>query len=114
MKQDRPEAPMAWMHKVRLRVLAFMVGVGLAVFGAVSLASLPFWPVFGVAVAAVAVAVNRMTSRLTHPTCWGCGADITGQPPGEYGVMCAACGSLNQDVPGLGRGREGRDTRADA
>lgn len=87
------------MQRVRLRVFAFVIGLTLATVGVVSWAALPLWPVVGVAVAAAAVAVNTMTARLKHPTCWSCGSDVSGLPAGQYGVICQQCGSINQRLP---------------
>lgn len=87
---------MTWMHKIRLRVLGLLVAIALAAIGAVSLAALPTWPVVGVAVATVALAINSMTSRLSAPVCWGCGDDVAKIPSGEYGVICPKCGSITQ------------------
>jgi predicted RNA-binding Zn-ribbon protein involved in translation (DUF1610 family) len=85
---------MTWMHKIRLRVLAMALALVLAAIGAVSWAALPVWPVVGVAVAAAAYAMNRMTARLSHPVCWGCGGDILNQPESPYGVQCPSCGAI--------------------
>ena len=87
---------MTWMHKIRLRVLALLVCVVLAVIGIVSWAALPVWPVVGVAFATVAIVVNGMTSRLSQAVCWGCGEDISKIPSGEYGVICPHCGTLTE------------------
>lgn len=87
---------MMLVQKLRLRALALVVALGLGVLGAVSLASLPVWPVVGVAVTAAALVMNRMASRLDGEVCWGCGGTIAEQPAGEYGVTCAGCGTINQ------------------
>lgn len=89
---------MNWIHKVRLRVLAIVLGMTLAAMAAVSWAAWPVLPVVGVAVAAAAMAVNKVSSRLSHPTCWACGADLRGQPSGEYGVGCPSCGAISRPV----------------
>ena len=89
---------MSWMHRVRLRVLALIVGVVFTAIGVISFAAMPVWPVIGVAVAAVAVAFSSVTARLTHTVCWGCGKDITSQPLGEYGAACPHCGAVNQPL----------------
>src|ERR1043165_1772972 len=83
------------LHRIRLKVFALLVGITLAVIGAVSWAALPIWPVIGVAVATVAFVVNSLTSRLSEPLCWTCGEDLSRQAAGEYGLMCPSCGSLN-------------------
>jgi len=93
-KPHEPE-PATWLHRIRLRVFALLVGATLAAIAAVSWAALPVWPVVGVAVATFAFVFNGMTSRLNHPVCWTCGADLARHNAGEYGVMCPACGSLN-------------------
>lgn len=89
---------MMLVQKLRLRALALLVALGLGVIGAVSLASLPVWPVVGVAVTAAALVMNRMASRLDGAVCWGCGGTIADQPAGEYGVTCSACGTINQRI----------------
>lgn len=86
------------LQRIRLRVFAVLVATVLAVVGAVSWAALPLWPVVGFAVATIAFAVNGMTSRLDQPVCWTCGEDVSKQSPGEYGVICPGCGSLNSHV----------------
>lgn len=86
------------VQKLRLRVLAILVATALAVIGAVSIASLPVWPVLGVAVTAAVLVVNRVTSRLSDGVCWECGGTIEGRPAGEYGVECPGCGALNTGV----------------
>jgi hypothetical protein len=90
---------MTWLHKTRLRVLAFALGITLAALGVLSLWAVPVWSVVGFAVAATAVAVNSMTSRLVEPTCLGCGESLGQQTPGDYGVICPHCGLVNQSTP---------------
>jgi hypothetical protein len=93
---NAPESKRATLlHRIRLKVFALLVGMTLAVIGAVSWAALPVWPVLGVAVATVAFVVNSLTSRLNDPVCWTCGDDLSKQASGEYGIMCPKCGSLN-------------------
>jgi hypothetical protein len=93
---------MTWMHKTRLRVLGLVVGLVFAAIGMISLASLPTWPVVGVTVATIAFVVNKMTTRLSHPTCWGCGGSIAHLEPGQYGVECPSCGTLTPSGAVLG------------
>jgi hypothetical protein len=85
-----------WMHRIRLRVFALLVALVLAAVGVVSFAAVPVWPVIGVAFATMALAVNTITSRLNNPVCWGCGADVSKSPSGEYGVICPHCGALTE------------------
>lgn len=87
---------MIWMSKIRLRVLAFMLGLVFTAIGIVSLTTIPAWPIVGVAVAAAAVAVNTMTSKLKIPICHGCGKPLGDAPSGQYGVICPNCGFLTQ------------------
>jgi hypothetical protein len=89
---------MTWMHKVRRRVLWIAVGVGLTTLGVLSVTTIPAWPIVGVAVATLALVVNTVASRLSQPTCLGCGQNLTGQPRGEHGAICPSCGSINQWV----------------
>jgi hypothetical protein len=84
------------MHKVRVRVLWIVVGVALTTMGVISMTTIPAWPIVGVAVAALALVVNQMTSKLSQPTCYGCGKSLSGLPSGEHGTICPNCGSINQ------------------
>ncbi len=90
------ETHMIWMSKIRLRVLAFLLGLVFTAIGIVSLTTIPAWPIVGVAVAAAAVAVNTMTSKLKVPICHGCGKPLGDAPSGQYGVICPSCGFLTQ------------------
>ena len=87
---------MIWMSRIRLRVLAFMVGLAFTAIGLISLTALPVLPVIGVAFAAAAVAVNTMTSKLKQSVCHGCGDPLGDTPSGQYGVVCPHCGLLTQ------------------
>jgi len=87
------------VHRIRFRVLAFVLGLALAGFGAISWAALPALPVIGVAVATAAVVVRSMTSPLTSSACRGCGVDLAALPAGEHGVSCPACGRVNTTLP---------------
>lgn len=91
---------MTWMHKTRLKALAFAMGIALAALGVISLTALPAWPVVGVAVAAVAFSVNRIAARLSvdRAMCFGCGQSIADAPEGEHGSICPGCGSINQRI----------------
>lgn len=85
-----------WMRKLRLRVLAFLTGVGLAALAIVSFTSIPAWPIVGVAVACAAVAINSIASRLDQPICYSCGGDISKEPIGVHGRICRSCGAINE------------------
>lgn len=87
---------MNWIHRLRIRVLAWLIGIAMVGVAIASWAALPAWPVVGVAVAVVVAAVSTMTSRLVVPTCWGCGTDLASIEPGEHGFICPECGSVNQ------------------
>lgn len=91
---------MTWMHKTRLKVLAFSMGIALAALGVISLTALPTWPVVGVAVAAVAWTVNRVAARLSvnDSMCFGCGQSIADAPLGEHGSICPHCGAVNEPM----------------
>jgi predicted RNA-binding Zn-ribbon protein involved in translation (DUF1610 family) len=85
-----------FLHRIRLRIFAVLLGVGLTAFVVVAWTTIPAWPVVGVAFAAVAMAVNQMASKLTQPVCHGCGRDINGMAVGQYGVVCPSCGFVTQ------------------
>jgi len=90
---------LTFLHKIRLRVLAILVGTGLAVFGLLSLVSWPALPVIGVAVITVAAMVHRVTHKLSAPTCQACGHDLSGLPDSSIGLICPDCGSINVPLP---------------
>ena len=90
-----------FLSKLRLRVFAVLAGLITAAIATLSLTALPAVPVIGVALITAAALVNGMTSRLAHPTCIGCGRDITEVAAGTYGVICPDCGAFTQiNTPG--------------
>lgn len=96
---------MAWFQKLRLRALAILVAVGLAVFAAVSFGA-ALIPAIGFATVAMAVAVHSLTARLAQPggACYGCGGSIAELPEGPHGVICPACGAINDGPRGQDEG----------
>jgi hypothetical protein len=98
---DAPPRSMAvnWFQRVRLRVFAVLVAAVLAVIGVLSWATLPAWPVVGVAIITVAAVVNSMTTRLSHAVCYQCGDALKTTETGCYGVICEGCGAINQALP---------------
>lgn len=93
----------AWMQRLRMRMLAVVVGMVLAGVGVATAFTLPVLPVLGVAIAAAAVVVNQAAHRLIHPTCYGCGRDIASIDAGMYGVECPDCGVITQVRPRASR-----------
>lgn len=87
---------MTWLHRIRLKFLAFLAALVLAGVAITTVTTVPIWGVVGVAVAAVAVFVNTVGSRLSSPTCLGCGQDLSGEVRGAHGIVCPGCGSVNQ------------------
>ncbi len=87
---------MTWYGKMRLKILAYVVGLTLGALGIASLTTVPAWPVVGVAVAACVVMINRAAHRLSQPTCLGCGRDIAQLPTNEHGVACPGCGMVSR------------------
>ncbi len=96
---------MPFLKKQRLRVLAILVAGGLAVFGLISMVSLPALPVLGFAVITVAAVVHRVTARLSMPTCHGCGKNLTDVPGDSIGVVCPDCGAVCLPLPAPGEHR---------
>lgn len=85
---------MTWMQRLRLKVLAMIGGLILAVVALATVTTVPVWGLIGVAVAAVAVTVNTLTARMSQQTCWGCGQSLLGEPTGEHGQVCPHCGTM--------------------
>ncbi len=88
-----------WIQKVRLKALAWVLAIALAAIGAISIFAIPALPAVGVAFAVVAVALNQLGHRLSQPTCYGCGSDLSGRQAGQYGVVCGKCGHINHVDP---------------
>lgn len=92
---------MTYIHRLRLRVLAWLLGIILAGIAAVSWMALPGWPVVGVAVAMVVATVSTMTNRLKAETCYSCGQDIRHIEAGEHGRACPSCGAVSFTLASL-------------
>ncbi|MBK9189320.1 MAG: hypothetical protein IPM33_10240 [Phycisphaerales bacterium] len=91
---------MTFMHRLRLRALALIVGIGLTTLALISLTTMPAWPIVGVAVATLAVCVHSLAHRVNPSTCLGCGQSVADEPAGEHGRVCRACGTIAQPMPG--------------
>ncbi|MDX2131033.1 MAG: hypothetical protein SFY69_03140 [Planctomycetota bacterium] len=91
---------MTWMHRVRRRALWIVVGVGVTALGVIAMSTIPVWPVLGVAVATLAIALGSITRSVSPNTCLGCGHNLAGTPAGEHGRICPTCGSLNERLVG--------------
>jgi hypothetical protein len=87
-----------FLHETRRRVLWVVAGVGVTALAVVSWTALPALPVVGVAVAAIALVVNRMTAGLRESVCLGCGQDVSQLPHGEHGVICPNCGHITSNM----------------
>jgi hypothetical protein len=92
---------LTYIHRLRLRVLAWLLGIILAGIAAVSWMALPGWPVIGVAVAMVVATVSTMTNRLKAETCYSCGQDIRHVEAGEHGRACPSCGAVGFTLASL-------------
>jgi phage FluMu protein Com len=87
---------MDWLHKLRLRAFAVVLGSVLGAVAIVGWLSVPVLPALGVALITAAALVNTMASRLSVPTCAGCAKDLSKLHAGTYGVICPDCGTINQ------------------
>jgi hypothetical protein len=85
-----------FMERIRLKAMAVVLAVIVAAVGVIAWSTIPAWPVIGVGVAVVAVALNAIGSRLERAVCYSCGQSLDGQPVGERGSICPGCGSINQ------------------
>ena len=94
------ERRVAYLHKLRLRALGVLVGLGLAVFGITSMTAVPAWPVVVGAVAVAALVVNKVAAQLSKTVCIGCGLRIDTEPVGQYGVVCPTCGTVSASSKG--------------
>jgi nitrite reductase/ring-hydroxylating ferredoxin subunit len=95
-------------ERIRLRVLAIVLAVVVTGVALVAFTTLPTWPVLGpvigATIAAFAVAVNTVGSRLAKNVCLHCGEKLSITHVGEHGVTCPCCGSLSfPGEPGVAR-----------
>lgn len=108
---------MQWMHKLRLRVFALLVALGILVFGVVGVFSVGVVPAVGAALAIAVTVVNSMTARLDTMTCAGCGVSIQSMPVGTHGIACKGCGTVNHplihDTPLLAQDQQDADFNFD-
>lgn len=105
---------MRLMQRIRVRVLWVLAGVLATAVGVIVWTTLPVWPVVGVAVATLVVAVNKLTTKISPETCYGCGLSLKDQPPGEHGRLCPTCGTINPGYHGwLASGEKPRDDAAE-
>ncbi len=89
----------AWISGLRIRAFFWVLGIALCTAAAIVFTSISWIPVIGVAVAAAAVSLNKVASRLSKPTCMGCGNDLSDQKLGNWGTVCHKCGSIHQPRP---------------
>jgi len=88
-----------WISGLKIKTALWLVAISLATFISITLAGLPWVPMVGVAMAAAAVSVSKLTLRLAHPTCFSCGHDLSDQPICTHGIACPGCGAVRS--PGL-------------
>lgn len=89
----------AYFNRIRLRALAWLLGIALASFATIALSGVSWVPVVFGAVAAAAVSLSKTAHRLSKPTCLECGTDLSGEPVGTYGTICRECGAVSQPQP---------------
>jgi hypothetical protein len=90
------ETGRSYLGKLRLRALGWSVGIALAAAAVIVWTPIGWVPAVSVAVAAAVVTLSRMATNLDKPTCYACGADLSGSPDGPQGIACPTCGSLHQ------------------
>jgi hypothetical protein len=91
--------PRPYFSRIRLRALAWLLGIALATFATVALSPVSWVPVVFGAVAAAAVSLSKTAQRLDKPTCLECGTDLSNEPVGAHGTICRECGAVNQPQP---------------
>lgn len=84
----------------RLRKRAFFWTVGLLAAGMATAAIIGggWIPAVGTALAAAAVAVNRVAARMDRERCLQCGHDLSSRAVSAYGTPCPKCGSLHMPL----------------
>lgn len=93
------KSTLAYFSRVRLRALAWLLGIALASVATVAFSGVSWVPVVVGAVAAAAVSLSKTAHRFNKPTCLECGADLSKEPVGTYGIICRECGALHQPPP---------------
>ena len=88
------------MHRIRTRVVWVLVGVVAMTIGVIVWTTIPAWPIVGVAVATLVMAINTISQKLSPDACYSCGVTLKDQPSSEHGKLCAACGTVNMRYDG--------------
>ncbi|MBX3407529.1 MAG: hypothetical protein KF869_12285 [Phycisphaeraceae bacterium] len=83
-----------WIQSLKLKAIAWLAAIVLASITTIAIAGMPWVPVVGVALAAAAVSVSKLTLRLAGPVCLSCGHDLASEPASDQGIACPACGSI--------------------
>lgn len=89
---------MSWIHRLRLRAFAVLVGSLLAALAVIGWMSAPVLPALGVALLTAAAVVNTMAARFGDAPCAGCGRNLAGSASSNYGAICPDCGTINQQI----------------
>jgi hypothetical protein len=100
---------MNFLLKLRLRVVAVLIALGLGAAALIGWAAWPVVPVVGVALMTAVALVNTITHKLSPACCQGCGKSLAGLPAGAYGAVCPGCGAVNTQVPAAERRAAGAD-----
>ncbi len=102
-----------WIQGLKLKAVAWLAAIVLASITTIAIAGMPWVPVVGVAIAAAAVSVSKLTLRLAGPVCLSCGHDLSNEPASDQGIACPACGSIRSAGLLELRGRADPDARGD-
>ncbi len=86
---------MKLLEKARVRVVWLMVGICATTLGVIAWTTIPAWPVLGVAVATLVVAINSLTTRLDKDRCLACGHTLRDARWSEHGGLCTKCNQIN-------------------
>lgn len=86
-----------WIRRVRRQAVGTVLCATLLVVTTLALSTAPWLPVVGVALAAVAVTVHKMTHRIHHAdaACLSCSRDLSEEPTGVHGIICPDCGAVH-------------------
>jgi hypothetical protein len=83
------------LETARTRALWIVVGIAGMAMGVIAWTTLPAWPVVGVAVATLLVAMNGITTRLAKDNCLACGKSLKDATWSEHGGICGHCHQIN-------------------
>jgi hypothetical protein len=96
---DFVDSGRTFLGRIRARAVVWTFGILAAAMATAAIIGGGWVPAVGTAIAAAAVAVSRVASKLDKPRCMTCGHDLTGLAIKDRGMACPKCTALITPSP---------------